>query len=80
MRCFTKRFTRRPCLTTLVAFLQHDDNTCAGVQVIDLGDTLEFEELQGASEDRLTCNVADVPTDSSNLVLRVSSLYISESF
>ncbi len=41
------------------------------VQVIDLGDEMEFERLPGASKDELTCNVADVPTDGSNLVIKV---------
>ena len=42
--------------------------------VIDLGDTLTFEETSGSS-DELTCNVADVPTDNSNLVLRALDLF-----
>ena len=46
------------------------------VQVIDLGDDLEFEVLPWAGTDELTCNMEDVPTDNSNLVVKVrSSLY-----
>lgn len=39
--------------------------------MIDLGDTLVFEPLAGAEEDRLTCNMEGVPTDKSNLVIKV---------
>ena len=46
------------------------------MQVIDLGDDLEFEVLPWAGADELTCNMEDVPTDNSNLVVKVrSSLY-----
>ena len=41
------------------------------VQVIDLGDDLEFEVLPWAATDELTCNMEDVPTDNSNLVVKV---------
>ena len=44
------------------------------LQVIDLGDEMEFERLPGATRDELTCNVADVPTDDSNLVIKVRPL------
>lgn len=39
--------------------------------MIDLGDDMHFEVLSGGKEDTLECNMADVPTDRSNLVLRV---------
>lgn len=40
--------------------------------VIDLGDDMSFEELAGtASADVLTCNMDGVPTDDSNLVIKV---------
>ncbi len=39
--------------------------------MIDLGDEMEFKRLPGATKDELTCNVADVPTDESNLVIKV---------
>ena len=42
------------------------------MQVIDLGDDMHFEVLPGAESDELTCNMSEVPTDGSNLVLRVS--------
>jgi hypothetical protein len=42
--------------------------------VIDLGDTLTLDEVEG-SEDKLTCNVSDVPTDSSNLVIKALDLF-----
>jgi hypothetical protein len=44
---------------------------CVGCQVIDLGDTLDFTPLPGATADALTCDMAGVPTDSSNLVIKV---------
>ena len=36
-----------------------------------MGDEMEFERLPGATRDELSCNVADVPTDDSNLVIKV---------
>ena len=42
--------------------------------VIDFGDTLTFEEVDGGA-DTLTCNVADVPTDGSNLVIKALDLF-----
>lgn len=38
--------------------------------MIDLGDDMVFERLPGATRDELSCNVADVPTDDSNLVIK----------
>lgn len=49
----------------------------APAQVIDLGDSMDFEQLPGAERDQLTCNVADIPTDDSNLVLKVMLLQTS---
>ncbi|CAG9464347.1 unnamed protein product [Pedinophyceae sp. YPF-701] len=43
--------------------------------VIDLGETLTFEDMVGGAEDALTCDDPGVPTDSSNLVLRAIDLY-----
>lgn len=40
------------------------------IQVIDLGDSMTFDPIPGQA-DSLTCNVADIPTDDSNLVLKV---------
>lgn len=42
--------------------------------VIDLGDTLEFEPTD-AETDSLKCNVCDVPSDSSNLVMKALELF-----
>lgn len=40
--------------------------------VVDLGDDMEFEELAGtAATDALSCNMEGVPTDDSNLVIKV---------
>lgn len=40
--------------------------------VIDLGDDMAFEELAGtATADVLSCNMEGVPTDESNLVIKV---------
>ena len=44
--------------------------TC--LQVIDLGDSMDFTPLPGAASDELTCSVADIPTDRSNLVIKAS--------
>jgi hypothetical protein len=45
--------------------------------VIDLGDSMAFDELAaGAPEDLLTCNMEGVPTDSSNLVIKVGMLIV----
>ena len=42
--------------------------------VIDLGDTMDFTALPPAAPaDQLTCNMAGVPTDDSNLVIKVHS-------
>ncbi len=39
---------------------------------IDLGDQMSFEALPSdATKDELTCNMEGVPTDSSNLVIKV---------
>ena len=44
--------------------------------VIDLGDDMHFSLLpSGTSKDRLSCNVADVPTDESNLVIKALNLF-----
>lgn len=41
--------------------------------VIDLGDDMAFEALAGtAAADALTCNMVGVPTDGSNLVIKVT--------
>jgi len=40
--------------------------------VIDLGDRMSFAARLGASQDTLSCNMEGVPTDSSNLVIKVS--------
>ena len=42
--------------------------------VIDLGDTLEFNPTE-AEADSLKCNVSDVPTDASNLVVKALDLF-----
>lgn len=42
--------------------------------VIDLGDTLEFNPTE-AEADSLKCNVSDVPTDASNLVIKALDLF-----
>ena len=43
------------------------------VQVIDLGDTMDFALLPpGAQHDELTCDMEGVPTDESNLVIKAS--------
>lgn len=40
--------------------------------MIDLGDDMAFEELAGtATADVLSCNMEGVPTDESNLVIKV---------
>lgn len=45
----------------------------AFIAQIDLGDQMSFEMLPAsATEDELTCNMEGVPTDSSNLVIKVS--------
>ena len=41
------------------------------LQVIDLGDSMDFTVLPGSQEDSLTCNMEGVPTDESNLVIKV---------
>ena len=44
--------------------------------VIDLGDDMTFSLLPpGTAIDQLTCNVADVPTDASNLVIKALNLF-----
>jgi 4-diphosphocytidyl-2C-methyl-D-erythritol kinase len=40
--------------------------------VIDLGDQMSFALRPNATEDSLSCNMEGVPTDSSNLVIKVS--------
>ena len=45
--------------------------------VIDLGDRMEMAPIEGKS-DRLTCNIADIPTDDSNLVIKALNLYRSK--
>ena len=41
------------------------------LQVIDLGDSMDFTVLPGSQQDSLTCNMEGVPTDDSNLVIKV---------
>jgi len=44
--------------------------------VIDLGDTMHVSKLaDSAAKDELTCNVADVPVDESNLVIKAADLF-----
>ena len=43
-------------------------------QAIGFGDTLELTPLQNDTADEFECNMAGVPTDGSNLVLRALSL------
>ena len=44
--------------------------------VIDLGDDMSFARLPpGAARDTLACNVPDVPTDDSNLVIKALNLF-----
>lgn len=43
--------------------------------VISLGDTMTFSARRNASEDVLSCNMAGVPTDSSNLVIKALDLF-----
>lgn len=44
--------------------------------VIDLGDDMSFTLLPpGSGSDQLTCNVPDVPTDASNLVIKALNLF-----
>lgn len=47
------------------------------LQVIDLGDSMHFEVLPRAERDELSCDAEDVPTDDSNLILRVSLFFFS---
>ena len=44
------------------------------LQVIDLGDSMDFTVLPGSQEDSLTCNMEGVPTNDSNLVIKVGRL------
>lgn len=45
--------------------------------VIDLGDNMTFTPLPASAEaDELTCNVEGVPTDDSNLVIKVGTLCV----
>ena len=39
--------------------------------MIDFGDTLDVDVLSGEAPDKLTCTLEDVPTDASNLVVKV---------
>ena len=43
-------------------------------QAIGFGDTLELTPIKAAHKDEFTCNMAGVPVDSSNLVLRALQL------
>lgn len=47
-------------------------NLSFGIQVIDLGDSMDFAPVAGSGSDELTCNIADIPTDGSNLVIKVT--------
>ena len=40
-------------------------------KVIDLGDQMDFTPLYGVDADTLSCNMEGVPTDSTNLVIKV---------
>jgi 4-diphosphocytidyl-2-C-methyl-D-erythritol kinase len=43
------------------------------MQVIDLGDDMEFDLLpEGSTKDTLTCSDPTIPSDDSNLVIKVS--------
>lgn len=45
-------------------------------QTVGFGDTMRFKKLDGeACEDELTCNMPDVPVDSSNLVIKALDLW-----
>lgn len=44
--------------------------------VIDLGDQMSFAVRPSAGEDMLSCNMEGVPTDSSNLVIKVRLLLL----
>jgi 4-diphosphocytidyl-2-C-methyl-D-erythritol kinase len=47
--------------------------------VIDLGDAMSFEPLPpSATADELTCDMPDVPTDGSNLVIKALNLFRSK--
>ena len=46
------------------------------LQVIDLGDSMHFGVLPRAERDELSCDAEDVPTDDSNLVLRVRLFFL----
>ena len=58
-----------PCDLSLQSCTVLEQTTC--LQVIDLGDTMDFETLPGSDRDELTCSMADIPTDDSNLVIKV---------
>lgn len=45
------------------------------LQVIDLGDDMHFELLPDAKADELSCSMPDVPTDGSNLVIKVPNTF-----
>lgn len=51
-------------------------NPVSMLQVIDLGDSMHFEVLPRAERDELSCDAVDVPTDDSNLVLRVRLFFL----
>jgi len=54
-----------------VAFVQFNDCILLCIaQVIDLGDTMTFSTIPGQA-DALTCDMEGVPTDASNLVIKV---------
>lgn len=45
--------------------------------VIDLGDSMTFTPIDN-DQDNLICNIPDIPTDDSNLVIRALNLYRSK--
>ncbi len=54
-----------------VEFIQFNDCILLCIaQVIDLGDTMTFSTIPGQA-DALTCDMEGVPTDASNLVIKV---------
>lgn len=44
---------------------------CSLLQVIDLGDRMEFEKDPYATRDTLICSDPTIPSDDSNLVIKV---------
>lgn len=61
MRCHMHQLQSHICHASSLVFC---------FQVIDLGDSMTFDPIPGQA-DALTCNVEDIPTDDSNLVLKV---------